>query len=98
MVFHSTEGGLFLCELKSKLQHSLTEEGIESIEDNLKTFAKLKRRDPEGLQRLIEKEEKDCDFNEVWKFARHQFSPLDRFVGSFATTFSNTATVESDFY
>ena len=82
---------------KPRLVKSMTEDEINSIASEFKQLIKLKHRDTDLLNAIMDLEEKGAGFNAVWKPIRGLYPNLFNFSGGFATCFASTATVESDF-
>ena len=80
-----------------RLRHFMTDQDIDKVQSDFRAFTTMKHRNKQGLEIMLAKQEKGLGFNEVWKTVRSSYPYLHVFIGGFATTFPNTATVEGDF-
>ena len=81
---------------RERLERTLSAVDINHIADNL-THLQPAYREETVFKAAVNASASFMDFPRCWEVTSGQFTDLRRFSGGLATTFPNTATVESDF-
>ena len=92
----SSNFSIYLQRHRKRLDYTFSIDEIENIGRHHKDLCGLYRQQPDA-KRSIDSFDKGAAYRDAWKGLQNTYPLLERFVGSLATIFPSTSTVESNF-
>jgi hypothetical protein len=82
---------------RARLQRKFTDEEIDQLSQEFSSFLRAYREEPLFQEALRYSNSRKQNFSDSWAVMHGRFPLVQKFCGGLASTFPNTATVESDF-